>query len=456
MNATKRLVDFAVNTRYEHLPPEVIDRGKERILDTMACMLAAGKEEIASIMLEYVRAAGGRQEAGIVGFRDRTTAQLAALVNGAVAHALDFDDCQPSFTGHPSVVILPAVLAVAERMHASGKATIEAYMVAFEVACKIGKGVNPDLFDRGWHATSVIGILGAAAAAGKLLRLDAQKMAFALALAASQASGLKGNFGTMAKPFHAGKAAEGGVVAALLSANGFTACPDILDVKNGFCDVFSRRYDLEAIVQGLGNPFDIVSPGVITKVYPSCLFTHPIIQATRSLVKSEGVRAEDVESVECRITPLAGDSLIHDRPRSGLEAKFSAPYSVAAALLHDEISRQQFTDEAVQGADSQDIVQRVKVVVDPGLEAPKTGEWRGLGARLAVRLKDGREYTKIAAITGDEDARASLETIVAKYRGCARTVLDEERVERSIDRILHLESIGDAGALMALVAGNES
>ena len=111
-------------------------------------------------------------------------------------------------------------------------------MVAFEVACKIGKGVNPDLFDRGWHATSVIGVLGAAAAAGKLLRLDAQKMAFALALAASQASGLKGNFGTMGKPFHAGKAAESGVVAALLSASGFTACPDILDVKNGFCDVF--------------------------------------------------------------------------------------------------------------------------------------------------------------------------------------------------------------------------
>jgi 2-methylcitrate dehydratase PrpD len=456
MDITKRLVDFAVNIRYEDLPPEVIDRGKDHVLDTLACILAAGKEETALIMLQYVRALEGGREASIIGFRDKTTAQLAALFNGTVAHALDFDDCQPSFSGHPSVVILPAALAVAEKLHASGKAVIEAYMVAFEVACKIGKGVNPDLFERGWHATSVIGVLGAAMAAGKLLHLDAKKMAFALALAASQASGLKGNFGTMGKAFHAGKAAESGVTAAILSENGFTACPDILDVKNGFCDVFSRQYDLGAMIQGLGSPFDIVSPGVITKVYPSCLFTHPIIQATHWLVRSEGVRAKDVESIECRITPLASDSLIHNRPRSGLEAKFSAPYSVAVAMLHHEISLQEFADETVQGTDSVDIMRKVTVVADPEIEASRTGEWRGLGARLTVRLKDGRECTKVVAITGDEDATASRETIISKYKGCARTVLDAECVGESIDRILRLETIGDIGTLTAIIASNKS
>jgi 2-methylcitrate dehydratase PrpD len=139
-----------------------------------------------------------------------------------------------------------------------------------------------------------------------------------------------------------------------------------------------------------------------------------------------------------------------------LEAKFSASYSVVVALLHDEISLQQFTDEAVQGTDSQDILQKVTVVVDTEIEAPKTGEWRGLGTRLTAKLKDGRECTKVVAITEGEDAAASLETIVAKYRGCARTVLDEERVERSIDAVLRVEMIGDVGTLMALVTANNA
>jgi 2-methylcitrate dehydratase PrpD len=449
MNATKTLIDFAVSTRYKDLPAQVVGKGKERILDTMACILAAGREEIASIMVGYVKAAGCKQEASIIGFHEKTIPQLAALANGTIAHALDFDDCQPSFNGHPSVVILPATLAVAEQLHASGEAALEAFMVGFEVACKIGKGVNPDLFERGWHATSVIGVLGAAVAAGKLFGLDAREMRFALALAGSQASGLKGNFGTMAKPFHAGKAAEGGVMAALLAKNGFTASPNILDVKNGFCDMFSRQYDLAAIIEGLGNPFDIVSPGVITKTYPSCLCAQPVVEATRYLINAHRLCASEIDSVECLITPLARDSLIYDRPQTGLEAKFSAAYAVAVAFLNDEISPQQFTDEVIQDHKSQELIEKVNIVVDPEIEST-TGEWLGLTSRVTVKSKEGKDYTKMVAISDAGDL-ASLNMIVNKYKGCAMSVLDQAAIERSIEAIFRIEELDDVGRLLSTI-----
>jgi 2-methylcitrate dehydratase PrpD len=201
-------------------------------------------------------------------------------------------------------VLLPSVLSLGEKMNCSGETILEAFLVGFEVACKIGRGVNPQLYENGWHATSVIGTLGAAIAAGKVLELDADKMASALGLAASQSCGLKENFGTMTKPFHAGKAAESGVLSALLARDGFTASQQILEAKRGFCAVFSSgQFDLNPIFENLGDPYDILTPGVHTKPYPSCLMTHPIIDATLSLAESHNIQPEDVDSVVCEMHP---------------------------------------------------------------------------------------------------------------------------------------------------------
>ena len=446
MDVTKRLAEFVINTRYRDLPQEAIDKGKERILDTLGCMIAGGNEEVASILLKHLEMAGGRPEATIIGFGCKTNVTNAALVNGTLGHALDFDDAQVSFHGHPSTVIFPAVLSLGEKLHCSGELILEAFIVGFEVACKVGRGTNPQLYNNGWHATSVVGVLGAALAAGKLLELDADETASALGVAASQACGLRANFGTMTKPFHAGKAAENGVVSALLAKSGFTASQQILEAKRGFCTTFSVQYDLDKIFENLGNPFDIVSPGVHTKPYPSCLATHPIIDATLSLAESYDIHPENVESVECGIAPSAFDMLMYSNPETGLQGKFSAQYAVTTALLYRKASLEQFTNKKVQDSKAQAMVQKVQVIVHPEIEEAVPP------AMVRIKLKDGREYTKRVDIaTGNPEKPMSLNQITEKYKGCAEAFIDKDRIQESLDKILNFEKLVHINELIPLI-----
>lgn len=451
MDVTRRLAQFAVETRYRDLPADVVEKGKERILDTLGCMIAGCTEALASLMVKYVDETGGTPEATIVGFGHKTNVAKAALVNGTLGHALDFDDTHISFSGHPSTVILPSVLSLGEKMNCPGEAILEAFLVGFEVACKIGRGVNPRLYENGWHATSVIGTLGAAIAAGKVLGLHADKMASALGLAASQSCGLKENFGTMTKPFHAGRAAQSGVISALLAKNGFTASQQILEAKRGFCATFAGEYDLNGMVENLGNPYEIISPGVHTKPYPSCLMTHPIIDATLSLAESHNIQPEDVDSVVCEIAPLASEALIHSNPETGLQGKFSAPYVVAVSLLDPRVSLEQFTDQKVRDPKARTIMQKVNVVVHPEIETSPPP------AIVHIRLKDGKEHTKRVDIaTGNPEKPLSLDRMIEKFRSCADTMINRKRIDESIDLILHFEKLTDITKLIALIVQSKS
>lgn len=445
MDATRKLAEFAVETRYRDLPTEVVEKGKERVLDTLGCMVAGCTEALAPILLKYAEEAGGRPEATIVGFGHKSNVSNVALVNGTLGHALDFDDTQLSLCGHPSTVLLPAALSLGERMNRSGEAILEAFLVGFEVACKIGRGVNPKLYSNGWHATSVIGVLGAAITASKLIGLNVGEMASALGLAASQSCGLKENFGTMTKPLHAGKAAASGVLSALLAMNGFTASQQILEAKRGFCAIFSGEYDFSEMVRGLGNPYDIVSPGVHTKPYPSCLMTHPIIDATRFLVESYAIQPENVDSIECSISPSAFGTLIHPEPQTGLEGKFSAPYVVAISLLVPRVSLEQFTDKKVQDAKARAIMQKVKVVIHPEMEGEPPP------AIVRIRLNQGQEYMKkVDVATGNPKKPMSLDQIIDKYRNCADTMVNRKNIDESIDKVLHFEKLTDITKLITL------
>jgi len=445
IEATKRLAHLSTGIRYRDFPQEAVQKGKECILDTLGCMLAGSKEAEGGIMLKYIEEAGGKPEATIVGFGHKTSAPHAALVNGTLAHALDFDDSQDSLMGHPSGVILPSALSAGEKVRSSGEAVLEAFMVGFEVACKIGRGVNPQLYNNGWHATSVIGALGAGVTAGKLLGLNAGEMAFALALAASQACGLRENFGTMTKPFHAGRAAESGVISALLVKNGFTASPQILEAKSGFCAAFSGQYDLNRIVDNFGNPFEILSPGVRLKPYPSCLETHSIIESTLFLVESHDIHPEAVESVECGLSPLASDILIHKNPQTGLQGKFSAQYAVATALVYRKASIEQFTDKGVQDSRAQAMIQKVKTVVHHEME--KTPQ----SSVVTIRLKDGKEFSKRTdTTTGHPEKPMSQDQIIDKYSNCADSVISKDKIQKSIGKILDLEKLSGIDELIAL------
>jgi 2-methylcitrate dehydratase PrpD len=330
-------------------------------------------------------------------------------------------------------------------MKSSGEAVLEAFILGFEVTCKVGRGVNPKLYNNGWHATSVIGTLGASVAAGKLLGLNSGKMASALGLSASLACGLRENFGTMTKPFHAGRAAENGVLSALLAKDGFTASQQILEAKRGFCATFSGQYDLNRILDNFGHPFEIVSPGVHLKPYPSCLETHSVIEATLFLIESHDIQPEDVESVECGIAPLAVDILIHRNPQTGLQGKFSAPYAVTTALLHRKASLEQFTDQAVQDVRAQAMNQKVNVVAHPEMEKSVQS------AIVTIRLKNGQEFTKKLDITsGHPERPMSLNQIIEKYRSCADSVINKDKIEKSIEKVLSFEALSDIGELIDL------
>ena len=400
-------------------------------------------------MQRYSEETGGNPDATIIGFDRKTTAPLAALVNGTFAHALDFDDSNDSLMGHPSGVILATVLALGEKLVSSGEAILESFVIGWEVACKIGKGVNPQLYRNGWHSTNVIGVLGATAAAAKLLGFGPDQTAVALGIAASLSSGLRANFGTMTKPFHAGKAAENAIVAVHLTSLGFTASSQILESDNGFCQVFSGKYDLARTISDFANPWEIVSPGPRVKPYPSCLETHSIIEATLSTVQSQEILPEDVESVECRIAPLAANILIHQKPLNQLQGKFSAQYAVATALVYRKASLDEFSDKAVQNPVVQSVIKKVAVIPDPDLEQHMQS------AIVTIRLHDGRRYTKrVDDALGHPENPMFLDQIIDKYKNCAVGTISEDNIERSINEILDFEKVKNLGRLLTLLGGN--
>ncbi len=380
----------------------------------------------------------------------KTSAPYAAFGNGVIAHVLDFDDYEVPSMAHPSVTVLPAVLALGERLKASGKECLEAYLVGMEVISKVGRGINPDHYDKGWHSTGTLGALGAASASSKLLKLDLERVKMALGIAASMSSGLRGNFGTMTKAFHAGHAARNGVESAILASLGFTASKDILENDLGFCNIFTegRNYDLRKIVEGLGAPFSIFSPGVGIKPYPSCAATHSFLDGIFGLISQYDIKAEDVDSVECGIFYRYPKMLIHSNPKTGLEGKFSLEFCIALALKERDVSLRQFTDSKVKEPGIQQLIKRVKKEVTE--EAGKKGTEHPI-AILTVRMKNGESYpSRVKERKGSPLNPLSNEEITDKFMDCAQLNYSHDQSRRIFDAVMNMEKIEDIGELIAL------
>src|SRR5438034_5150577 len=295
MNVTTILADFVAKSRWEDCPASAVAAARGAILDCLGVMLAGSLEPSARILQAVSLAEGGSPLCTVVGAGRRTGAVWAALCNGTAAHALDFDDTHFVLLGHPSAPVLAAALAAGELALADGQALVHAFLLGFEVETTLAAVINPDHYEHGWHATCTLGTLGAAAAAARLLGLDTTQIRTALAVAASQSSGLKENFGTMTKPFHAGHAARSGVLAALLAREGWTASERALEGPQGFFNVLGaggpRRPEA---LDALGAPWKILSTGVAVKPYPSCACTHSIIDGALELRREHAIRPEDV------------------------------------------------------------------------------------------------------------------------------------------------------------------
>ena len=450
MRATAHLAEFVTKSRWEDCPAEAVDIARRAILDCLGVMLAGSIEPAARIVAEVARAEGGSPLATVVGTPLRTGTVWAALANGTAAHALDFDDTNFAMLGHPSAPVLSAALAAGELTMADGRALVHAFLLGFEVETTMASVMNPPHYEKGFHATGTLGTMGAAAAAARLLGLDAAQTRAALAVAASQASGLKENFGTMTKPFHAGHAARSGVLSALLARDGFTASEQAIEGPQGYFAVLSAGKRDEQVLDSLGAPWKILETGVAVKPYPSCACTHSIIDSALELQRTHRIRPEQVAQVTVGVNAAVPRILIHSNPRSGLEAKFSGEFSAAAALCDGRVGIATFRDDKTDDPTIRELMTRVRLVVDP--EIPGDLE-RHMWTRVTVRLRDGREVAIAPRpVPGHPGLPLSMDQLREKFMDCARIVLPEDRADSVRQMVEQLDGCPDLRSLTAILS----
>jgi len=436
---TVRLADFIERTDISHIPDSVVQMAKLLITDFLGVATGGAREDAGRIIQEMIREQGPGGGATLIGTSLRSHPTWASLANGISGHALDYDDVSQPMYGHPTTAVLPAALAMGETLNISGSDLLESYIIGLEVTVNLSYGMNPAHYEHGWHSTCTLGTMGATAAAAKLLGLKGDKLRTALALGASQAGGLQQNFGTMTKPFHAGRAAENGVLAALLAQKGWTGDQNILETPLGFFNLFCGpgNYDAEKCVATLGAPYDIDQPGIILKKYPSCAFSHPAVDAALTITQSPGYGPGEVERVEGHIHSLADQILIHRNPRTGLEAKFSMEACVSLALLDGNVNSRSFVDEKILSKDVRDMVVRVQRIVASG---DQDGPKEFGPATVKAFLKGGKtEEATVFKAKGNPENPMSLQEVQGKYRDCCSGVLPEKSIETSLSLLENLD-----------------
>ncbi|MBI2869222.1 MAG: MmgE/PrpD family protein [Chloroflexi bacterium] len=440
--ATEAIARFITRMRYDIIPQAAVDVVRRTVLDCIGITLGGRAAPEGRIIIDYVKESGGPPEAVVFGAGFRAPAAQAALANGTMAAALDYGDTSLTWgVGHPSQSTLPAVLALGEKVQASGKQVIEAYITGFEVGSRIGSALNRH-YDLGWHTTATIGTLAGAAACARLLNLDVTRTRMALGIAGSSVSGLKRQFGSMMASFHSGKASRDAVVAASLAQKGFTAHDNIMEGDNGVAHLFTGGdFDAERLRQTSDGRFDILSPGgVYIKAYPCCHLTQWCLGAMYHLKREQGIRFEDVAGIVCRIPSFFFTTLTSE-PKTGWDARRSLEYCLAVLLLDGEIKTEAFTDELLARPAVQAFMRNVKLVpisgavtVAESLKQPET---------MVVTLKDGTEHVREVSYPRGDTLRDPMtdRELEAKFRECARATLSRERTERVLEQAWKLEAL---------------
>ncbi len=451
MGLARQLAERVAALRYEDFPPEAVHAGKIAVLDTLGVALAGAAEDAPRLLEETLELRPGGGPCLVLGSSRRAGALDAALINGVSAHALDFDNTAKSLGGHVSAVMVPALAAAGEAHGGSGRDLLLAHAAGYEVGAAVGRCVNPHHSERGWHPTATVGVFAVAAACAKLLKLTAEQTETALALATSLAAGTKANFGTMAKPLHAGQCARGGLMAALLARKGFTANPDAFEHKQGFFRLFGAdHHDATRALAGWGD-WEIVAPGASYKLYPCCYSTHSAVEAALNLVRRHGpFDARAVARVDAFTHPRALAHTDRPDPRSDLEAKFSVQYCVTRALAEGKVVLEHFEGDAWRDPAVSGLLARVHA-------APYTGklfdEDDPFDAEVRVTLADGRAFSeKVDRPLGRSSANPIGDAeMVAKFENCAGRVLAPAAVATACRSIESLEKLGAVRDLMALL-----
>jgi len=444
---TEQLAHFVARPAFDSLPGDAIRVVRSGFIDTIATMLAGRDEPVTRIVRDHVRAKRSNlTEATLLLGEERAGAADAALVNGVAAHALDYDDV--ALAGHPSTVLVPAVLAEAETLGVSGLAAIRAYLVGYEVWAElIGREADAH-HNKGWHPTGVFGTVAAAAAAANLRGLGTEQSRHALAIAASLASGLTANFGTMTKPFHAGRAAANGIEAVRLAQAGMTAAPDAFEHGGGFLAALSPRGNVDRMrpATQLGTKLAILELGLSIKQYPMCYATHRVIDGVLDLARAGPIKAMDVERIEATIGTTQAGMLRNHAPTTGLEAKFSLEFAVASALIAGQVGLGELTDAFVQRPDVRDAMGKVSIATTEA-RCPLEPAF-ALSDRVVLHMKDGRTFDsgEIRFARGNAQRPLREAELRAKFLDCLASVTYLDPVAL-FDRLARLETLTSVSAL---------
>ena len=423
------------------VPEEARVVARHCLLDWFGCALAGSSEPLSEILVRQV-AAGSPGDATLVGRAERTAALPAALINGAMSHALDYDDTHWTMNGHPSAPVIPAALALAERDRRNGAALLAAIIAGIEAECRLGWLIGPGHYAAGFHATGTLGAFGAAAASAHLLGLDSDKWRNALGLAGTQAAGLKSGFGTMAKPLHAGRAAENGLLAALLAADGFTANTAIIETSQGFAATHAGEAIDDERLAALGERFFIRE--TLFKYHASCYLTHAAIDAASQIRNEHGLCPDDIESVEVRGSTGCIGVCDIAAPTTGLEGKFSLRTTAAMALAGDDTSDPaSFTDERMRDPELVSVRDRVVFSPQQGLPAMQATVVVQAGGRTLVAEADTGQPA--------EDLVRQWEKLTAKFFALAVPVIGRDSAQALHEAIQEIDGVASVGDLMPLV-----
>jgi 2-methylcitrate dehydratase PrpD len=435
---------------YRSLPPEAVYWAKVGLLDTLGVTLAGGNTPAARLLFDTLAPSDG--PALVFGSDRRINVLDAAAVNGTASHALDFDDCNNTIGGHPSVPIIPGLIAVAEECGASGADVITAYVAGFEAETRVARAVNFHHYEKGWHPTATLGIFGAAAAASRLMGLDAERTGVAIAIAASLAAGLKANFGTMVKPLHVGHCARNGLFAARLARSGYDARPDVVfEHKQGFFEVFNGagNYDASKVFADWASPLDLLDPGIAIKQYPCCGSTHPALDAMLSLKREHRIDPDDVAKIEGWIHKRRLAHTNRPDPRTALDAKFSLQYCLARAVVDGRVILEDFEGDNHADPRVHALLPRITVAAYDDTRFDPSNHF---GGEVHVTLKGGRVLrAKVEQPLGRTTKNPLPPALLrAKFEACASRALPQDRVSRLAEALERFETYSDIRDVTAL------
>lgn len=438
-------------------PADAFNRAKRAFIDTVACMVPGAFED-AAVKLRGVSGKWSLGSCTVIGEKLGQAAPLAALANGAAAHALDFDDNLDPAKAHISAVMVPALLALGEERKAAGRDVLAAYITGLQIATRVGQGLNPFHRNRGWHATSTIGAIGSAVACGKLINLDAMKMAHALNMSTSFAGGFMSQFGSMTKPLHAGKAAEAGVICAALAEAGMTAGDETLDGPTGMAQLMVGP-DLEALRTGanfkrehgqtmrfeagnVGEPLAIIAHGLKVKRFPTCASTHRALDGVLALMQAHNFTADNVARVDVFAPVSHLNNLMYTDPADGMQAKFSLEFCVAVALRNVGVGLEDFSPNAVADKKFRTLMPLVRRHPVDKLESE-------FPTRVEIALKSGAVHKiEIDAPKGRADNPMTDAELWDKLRQCCRGILDDTATQNLVAALSALDTDAPVSTLM--------